>query len=126
MIYGIGTDIVRIERIGAGLDRFGDRFARRVLGDAEWEDFQRSRQPARFLAKRFAAKEAAAKAFGTGFSEGIAMRDIVVVHSARGQPLLQFHARAAEFMAEQAIVAAHLSISDEDSHAIAFVTLVSA
>lgn len=125
MIYGVGTDIVRVERIAAGLERFGERFARRILADVEWEEFRRNTRPARFLAKRFAAKEAAAKAFGTGFSEGIAMRHIVVVHSDRGQPLLEFHARAAEFVAEKGIVSAHLSISDEDSHAIAFVTLVS-
>lgn len=125
MIYGIGTDIVRIARIEGSLERFGERFARRVLAEAEWAAFSGSRSPARFLAKRFAAKEAAAKAFGTGFSEGIAMRDIVIDHDGRGRPLLEFTAGAAEFAAAQAIVEAHLSISDEDTHAIAFVTLVS-
>lgn len=125
MIYGVGTDIVRIARIEASLERFGERFARRVLAETEWAEFSRSRRPARFLAKRFAAKEAAAKAFGTGFSEGIAMRDIVVGHDGRGRPLLEFTAGAADFAAARAIVEAHLSISDEDTHAIAFVTLVS-
>lgn len=124
MIYGIGTDIVRVARMEAGLARFGERFARRILADAEWEGFRRAPHPARFLAKRFAAKEAAAKAFGTGFRDGLGLSQIVVAHDARGRPLLEFSGRAAEFVREEGIGAAHLSVSDEDSHAIAFVTLV--
>lgn len=126
MIYGIGTDIVRVERMQAGLERFGEKFARRILAESEWEDYRRTRRPAQFLAKRFAAKEALVKAFGTGFSGGIGMRDIAVVHDARGRPSLRFTAGAAEFVAAQGIAEWHLSVADEDSHAIAFVTLVQA
>ena len=124
MIYGIGTDIVRISRIQQGLDRYGERFARRILAGQELDDFQRTLHPARFLARRFAAKEAVVKAYGTGFTQGMTFRDIVVSHDAAGKPLLLLSGRALELRHEMGIGEQFISISDEQEYAVAFVTLM--
>ena len=124
MIYGIGVDLVRVSRIQAGLDRFGERFARRILAADEVADFQRSSRQAYFLAKRFAAKEAAAKAFGTGFRDGLSLRHIGVAHDKLGRPYLEYSGRASQLLEEFNISASYLSLSDEQDHALAFVTLV--
>ncbi|WP_462055144.1 holo-ACP synthase, partial [Vibrio cholerae] len=71
MIVGLGTDIAEIERVEKALARSGENFARRILSDVEFEQFQSLKQQARFLAKRFAAKEAASKALGTGIAQGV-------------------------------------------------------
>ena len=123
MIFGIGTDIVRVARMQQDLDRFGDRFAERILTDKELEEFRAVRNRAHFLARRFAAKEAAVKALGTGFSQGIHLREISVGHDALGKPLLELTGRALEFARAQGIECAHISLSDETDHAVAFVTL---
>ncbi len=123
MIYGVGTDIVRVARMQENLERFGERFARRILAAGEWDGFQRAVHPPRFLAKRFAAKEATVKAFGTGFRDGLALAQIAVGHDALGRPVLEFTGRAAEFVREVGIGECHLSIADEDAYAVAFVTL---
>ncbi|HEY8554827.1 MAG TPA: holo-ACP synthase [Burkholderiales bacterium] len=123
MIHGIGTDIVRVERMQRSLDRFGERFAARVLTPAELEDFRRSLRPAHFLARRFAAKEAAAKALGTGFVRGLRLRDIGVGHDADGKPVLVFHGAAEALLRKQHIHAAHLTLADETDYAVAFVLL---
>lgn len=124
MIYGIGTDIVRVARIRESLERYGDKFARRLLTPDEFEDFQRDPRPAHFLAKRFAAKEATVKALGTGFSAGINPRLIGVTHDAHGKPMLVYLERAAELCRDLGITASHISIADEEDHAVAFVTLL--
>jgi len=124
MIYGIGTDIVSIARIAGALQRHGTRFAERVLAASEQQAFSEAARPEHFLAKRFAAKEAAAKAFGTGFSDGLRMRDIAVTHDSRGRPLLSFAGRATSLCDELGIGEHHLSISDEKDHAIAYVILM--
>lgn len=98
MIYGIGTDIVRVERMAANLQRFGDRFAHRILTKAEQADFAHSAKPAHFLARRFAAKEAAAKALGLGISEGLSFRQIGIGHDERGKPRLEYTGRALVFL----------------------------
>jgi len=123
MIYGIGTDIVRIERIDKNLQRYGERFASRILSDNEFEGFQASARKAHFLAKRFAAKEAAAKALGTGFRDGLRLRDISVIHDELGKPILDFSPRGQEQLKIRCIGVTHLSISDEQDYALAFVTL---
>lgn len=123
MIFGIGTDIVRVERMQNNLQRYGDSFAERILTQSEFEDFQRAGEPAHFLAKRFAAKEAAVKAMGTGFANGIQLKHISVGHDDLGKPLLQFFGAAKEFLERHEINSAHLSIADEQDHAVAFVTL---
>lgn len=123
MIYGIGTDIVRVGRMRDNLERFGEKFAARILTEGELADFRRSGKPAHFLARRFAAKEATAKAMGTGFRDGLFLRHIEVTHDRRGKPQLIFVGQALVFVREKMIHAAHLSVSDEEDHAVAFVAL---
>ncbi len=123
MIFGIGTDIVRVARMQQDLDRYGERFAARILTANELQEFRDNAGKANFLARRFAAKEAAVKALGTGFSNGVLLHDIEVAHDAQGKPLLQFHGRARELLQEKSIVVAHISLADEQDHAVAFVTL---
>jgi holo-[acyl-carrier protein] synthase len=124
MIYGIGTDIVCIARIASALQRHGTRFAERILAASELQGYSEAVRPEHFLAKRFAAKEAAAKAFGTGFSDGLCMRDIAVTHDSRGRPLLSFSGRAKALCEELGIGEHFLSVSDERDNAIAYVILM--
>ncbi|OGI50201.1 MAG: holo-ACP synthase [Candidatus Muproteobacteria bacterium RIFCSPHIGHO2_12_FULL_60_33] len=123
MIFGIGTDIVRVARMQEDIDRFGERFAARILTANELHEYRQNSNKANFLARRFAAKEAAAKALGTGFSRGVQLHDIEVAHDAQGKPLLEFRGRAREFLQEKSITIAHISLADEQDHAVAFVTL---
>ena len=125
MIFGIGTDIVSISRIEEGLGRHGERFAERILADSELDGFHAAARPASYLAKRFAAKEAMAKAMGIGFRDGLTMRQITVGHDAKGRPLIVVSGRAEDLCSELGIGARHLSISDEHEYAVAFVTLMS-
>ena len=124
MIYGIGTDIVHVQRMHDSLEKYGEKFARRILTDAEFDEFQELNNKSSFLAKRFAAKEATAKAMGTGFSEGLSLKHIGVTHDAAGKPILEFSGTAEEFMNSQNIQQSHLSLADERDYAVAFVTLV--
>lgn len=123
MIFGIGTDIVRVERMTRNLERFGDRFAQRILTPNELSDYEACGSRANFLAKRFAAKEAAAKAMGIGFREGLTLRQIGVGHDDKGKPQLEFEGYAESFIKKKGINAAHVSLADEAEHAVAFVTL---
>lgn len=125
MIFGIGTDIVRVARMQKNLERYGERFAERLLGPDELEAFRRNARPAHFLAKRFAAKEATAKAMGTGFTGGLAFHHIAVTHEPGGRPVLACTGKAADFLRQHAITETHLSLSDEDEYAIAYVILIS-
>ena len=122
MIFGIGTDIVRVARMQQDLDRYGERFAERILTANELQEYHRNNNKANFLARRFAAKEAAVKALGTGFSGGVQLHDIEVTHDAHGKPLLEFSGRAREFLQEKKISVTHISLADEQDHAVAFVT----
>jgi holo-[acyl-carrier protein] synthase len=126
VIFGIGTDIVSVSRMESALSRHGDRFAERILAEMELEEYRQTAKPAHFLAKRFAAKEAAAKAFGTGFRDGIAMADFIINHDNLGKPLLFFAGRAESFCHEHGVGESFISISDEKEHAVAFVTLLKA
>ncbi|MDH5231402.1 MAG: holo-ACP synthase [Gammaproteobacteria bacterium] len=125
MILGIGTDIVKISRLAEALEKFGPRYADRILAEEELAAFKQNAHPARFLAKRFAAKEAAVKALGTGFSQGISMRHVFVSHDHRGKPELNFSQVAADFCRSQGMKQSFLSISDEKDYAIAYVILTS-
>lgn len=124
MIHGIGTDIVRIARMQKDLERYGARFAERILNEAELKEFAASSTPARLLAKRFAAKEAAAKALGTGFRDGLALRDIGVDHDALGKPLLTWRGYAVELRERLGLGESFLSLADEEEYAVAYVVLV--
>ncbi len=123
MIVGIGTDIARVARIERALARWGESFARRVLDDAELEIFRNASRPAHLLAKHFAAKEAAAKALGTGFRQGVALRQIGVTRDPAGKPLLYFSGRTAELVAAAGVNNAQVSLADENDYALAFVVL---
>ena len=123
MIVGIGVDLVRVERLAQSLERFGERFAHKILGESEREGFHASARPAHFLAKRFAAKEAVAKAIGTGFRDGLTLPQIQVENDPLGRPLLSFTGRALELIEERGVTASHLSLSYEEEHAVAYVVL---
>ncbi len=123
MIHGIGTDLVSVKRIEETLFKFGDRFLHRILSESEVAEYAESSQPAKFLAKRFAAKEAFSKAWGTGIGEAVGWHDVEVAHDARGKPLIAPSPAMASRFAVEKIVAAHISLSDEDDHALAFVVL---
>ena len=124
MIFGIGTDIVRVKRMQENIDKFGDKFAERILSDEELEEYHRYAVPSRLLAKRFAAKEAASKAMGTGFRDGITLKQIFITHDDLGKPILNFSELANEFLTNNKIIESHVSISDEQDYAVAYVTLV--
>lgn len=123
MIFGIGTDIVRVDRMQKNIERHGERFAERILTVAELDEFRNEARPAHFLAKRFAAKEAAAKAMGTGFRDGLMLHHIGVTHDQAGKPQLAFTDQAEEFIRRHGITSVHVSLADEQDHAVAFVTL---
>ncbi|TKI06773.1 holo-ACP synthase [Martelella alba] len=122
-ILGIGTDIVEIERIASVVSRAGDRFARRILSEAEWGQYLAQQQPIRFLAKRFAVKEAASKALGTGIRDGLAFAQFEVVNDALGKPGLRLYRRAAELAAELGVAHIHVTLADERHYACATVII---
>ncbi len=123
MILGIGTDIVRIDRMMQALSRHPQRFAARILSARELERFNRHAQPARFLAKRFAVKEAAAKALGTGIAQGVSWQHIDLEHDSLGAPRLCLTDRALALSQQQGVTAMHISLSDEKEYVVAFVVL---
>ncbi|MDX9741560.1 MAG: holo-ACP synthase [Gammaproteobacteria bacterium] len=122
-IHGIGTDIVRVSRMEDSIRRHGERIAARILTAAELEEYRLSRLQARFLAKRFAAKEAMVKALGTGFSRGIGLRDVAVSHEPGGRPFLICTGTAQRACEAIGITATHLSLTDEAEYAVAFVVM---
>lgn len=122
MIVGIGIDIVQIARIKAALDRLGERFAQRILTSTEMLRWQQQRQSAPWLAKRFAAKEALAKAMGTGIGK-LSFQDIEVLRLESGAPALQLHGYGLTLQTQKQISAMHISLSDEQDAALAFVVL---
>lgn len=121
-IFGIGTDIVEVARIQNSLSR-GQQLAKRVLTPLELEEMQGDASPDHFLAKRFAAKEACAKAFGKGIAEGLSFQDMQVTHDEWGKPEWIFSGTAAQWFDELNLTAAFLSISDETRYAVATVVL---
>lgn len=126
MIVGIGTDIVQLSRIQGALARRGPALARRLLDDHEWQAYQQYADgdaAGRFLGKRFAAKEAAMKAMGTGLRGGLRWQHLGVRHGAAGQPLLLLSGAATVPWQHCRL---HLSISDEQDYAMAFVIIESA
>lgn len=122
MIVGIGTDIVAVDRLRGMWERHGDRALDKLLAPDERDDFVRAADKGRFLAKRFAAKEAFAKAFGTGVRPPVLLPAIAISHDELGKPVFEFHGQLAEIV-ENRQLTAHLSISDEADYAIAYVLL---
>ena len=123
MIYGIGIDVVEPRRIERLLQKYGERFARRVLTQLEWPGYLKTVKPVLFLANRFAAKEAFSKAMGTGFRYPVTLQCISVVQNAAGKPGFAFHPRLEALVRSRSIVGHHLTISDEQSLACACVVL---
>lgn len=123
MIQGVGTDIVQVARMRRSLDRFGERFARRVLCEAEMAQYLVSHKRAHYLARRFAAKEATVKALGTGFRQGVRMQDIMITHDALGKPMIELSGAALARARAIQVVSIHLSLSDEKDYAVAFVVM---
>lgn len=123
MIYGIGTDIVEVARIESSIEKFGDEFAKRVLADTEMPSYLDSKIKARFLAKRFAAKEAFSKALGTGLREPATFQNIAVSHDDLGKPILLLAKPLQALLDTKQISHMHISISDEKNLATAFVVL---
>ncbi|MBI2307559.1 MAG: holo-ACP synthase [Rhodocyclales bacterium] len=122
MIYGIGTDIAAVARLAGMFERHGMAAAEKLLAPAELDEFAKAADKGRFLAKRFAAKEAFGKALGTGVRAPATLPAIAVGHDALGKPLLRFSGELAALMQAKGL-AAHLSISDERDYAVAFVIL---
>lgn len=120
MIHGIGTDLVAIGRVAELHRRFGERLARRLLAAEEMADYRASLCPERFLAKRFAAKEALAKALGTGLRAPVSLGNIALRHDALGRPAFATTPPLASWLEARGIVRLHVSLSDERDHALAF------
>lgn len=123
MIVGIGTDIVAVARLEAMLQRQGDALLERILSEQEREGLDGRVDRARYLARRFAAKEAVLKALGTGLREGIRWRDISVVHDHLGKPSAELRGQARVRMEALGGERLYLSISDEQDYAVAFVVI---
>jgi len=123
MIVGIGTDVCSIERIAKSLERFGDRLVRRILTPQERPRFQRTRDKAGHLAKRFAAKEAFAKAIGTGIHAPFTWQSITVTRDAKGKPGIEPDRAMASYLASRGIDSFHISLTDDGGVAMAFVVL---
>ena len=120
MIRGIGTDLVLVSRIEAALGRQGERFARRILTPDEFARFADHGQPARFLAKRFAAKEAIMKALGTGLAGGLSWQHMQIDRDPLGAPVVVLSWAAAQRVADGGGGRMLLSLSDEREQALAF------
>ena len=122
MIHGIGTDIAAIARFSDMLKHHGDRALEKCLAPQEITDCRNHRDPDRFLAKRFAAKEALGKALGTGIRAPVLLPAIEVIHDPLGKPGFRFHGELATYI-EQRQLRCHLSLSDEQDTVVAFVVI---
>jgi holo-[acyl-carrier protein] synthase len=126
VIFGIGTDVVQLDRIEATLARFGEHFVQRLLLPEEEAQFRRNGRKARFLAMRFAGKEAVVKAMGTGFRNGMWIRDVGIVQDARGKPEIVFSPRGRALCEQMGIGGGHVSLTDEAGLVLAFAVLMRA
>jgi len=123
MIVGTGVDIAEVPRIAAAIERFGERFLRRIFTDNEIRYCESKANKIERFAARFAAKEAALKAIGTGWRRGVAWRDVEVTREWGGRPTMVFHGVAGEFAAKLGVKRVHVSLSHTAEHAIAHVIL---
>lgn len=126
MIFGIGTDILQAERVEKTWRQFGDHFARRLLLDEEYALFAKAKRPVRFLAMRFAAKEAVVKAMGTGFANGMWIRDVGMLPNALGQPQVIYSQRGKAVCRRLGVGEGHLTLSDEAGLIVAVAVLLRA
>jgi holo-[acyl-carrier protein] synthase len=126
MIYGIGVDVLELARIERCYQRFGAHFVQRLLLPAERAQLERTRRPERFLAMRFAAKEAVVKAMGTGFAHGVWIRDIGIVQDKWGKPEVVYSARGDRVRRRLGIGAGHVTLTDEAGLIVAVAVLMAA
>jgi holo-[acyl-carrier protein] synthase len=126
MIFGIGIDVLEARRIHETYARFGLHLVERLLMPAERMQFERTQRPERFLAMRFAGKEAIAKAMGTGFAHGIWLRDVGVVQNAWGRPEVAYSARGDALRRQLGIGEGHLTLTDEAGLVVAVAVLLRA
>jgi holo-[acyl-carrier protein] synthase len=124
MTIAIGTDIVEIQRIASALERQGDKFVQRILTESEIAEYQARGNSVAFLAKRFAAKEAIAKALGTGIGRGISFQHMIVSNNSEGAPQVELQANAAERLKQLGGAQVLLSLSDEKNYALAYVAII--
>ena len=124
MIFGVGTDLCKIARIERVYEKYGDHFIRRLLMDREREDFSKTKNPVRFLAMRFAAKEAIVKAMGTGFRQGIWIRDVGIYQEPSGRPSVIMSENARKKCESLGAGEAFISLTDEDGMVAAFAVLL--
>lgn len=122
MIFGVGTDLLDARRMRRLYLQYGERLSRRLLHEAEIQDLGSARDPAHFLARSFAVKEAVAKALGTGF-RGIAHHDVGCIRDSLGKPELVFTSHACEILLGHGITRSHVSLSDEGDLILAYVIL---
>jgi holo-[acyl-carrier protein] synthase len=127
MIIGIGSDLIDIRRIQASLDRYGERFVRRIFTEVEQKKSDGRRERAASYAKRFAAKEACSKALGTGMARGVFWRDMGVVNQPGGKPTMKLTggaaARLEAMLPDGHVAEIHLTITDDHPLAQAFVII---
>ena len=123
MIFGIGVDVLEAARIKKVYDKYGDHFVSRLLLPAEQEQLGRTKRTERFLAMRFAAKEAIVKAMGTGFAHGIWIRDIGVVQNQWGRPEVVYSERGEKMRQQLGIGAGHVTLTDEAGLIVAVAVL---
>ena len=126
MIFGVGTDIVEMSRMEGTWKRFGEHFAERILMDEEMALFRRTNNPARFLAMRFAGKEATVKAMGTGFAHGVWLRDVGITSNEWGRPLIIWSERGQKVCDKLGIGAGHVSLTDDAGLVMAFAVVETA
>jgi len=121
MILGIGMDLCEIGRIQRALDRWGERFAKKVLVDSELQRYRRHRKPAAYVAKRFAAKEAFSKAVGRGIRYPVNWHNIGVENERSGKPVLRFSPALDAWLKARGVAVVHVSLTDETNLAAAYV-----
>ena len=126
MIFGIGIDVLKAERIDGVLARRGERFIERLLMPEERAQLARTQRPKRFLAMRFAAKEAIVKAMGTGFANGVWIRDVGVVHNRLGKPEVVYSERGEQVRRALGIGEGHVTLTDEAGLIVAVAVLLRA
>lgn len=120
MIFGVGTDLVELSRVAATYERFGEHFVDRLLMEEERALFEKTRQKVRFLAMRFAGKEATVKAMGTGFAHGVWIRDVGILNDPRGRPVVTWSVRGRAVCRELGIGSGHVSLTDDAGLVLAF------
>ncbi len=123
MILGTGVDLAEVARIRASIERYGDRFTRRVFTEGEIAYVERKANKYERYAARFAAKEAGMKAIGTGWSSGVRWQDLEVANLPSGRPTLALHGAAGEIAARLGVKAVHLSLTHTSGQALAYVVL---